>query len=344
MLLDAPPSIAIEEIESAEGLEALRPAWEALWDRSSRATVFQHPDWLLAWWRHLGGGELWTLVVRRDGKMIGIAPLFVWSGPQARQVTQVGNGISDRIDLLAAPGLDDEIAAAVLAHLAESPRRWETADFRDLPIDSALLDARMPDGIVAEVEDDVPSHVLALPSGARELRDAIPARLHRTIRARARRLEEEAAVRWEAAEAETLDALLDVLFRLHAARWAERGEPGVLADSSVHRFHREAAARLLRCGMLRMHALRADGEPVAVYYGFHAKGRASYYLGGFDPAWKRHGVGKAAVAHAVQEALREGASVFDFLRGSEPYKAEWGTEERPARRLRLRRSAAGEGR
>jgi CelD/BcsL family acetyltransferase involved in cellulose biosynthesis len=340
MLLEAPPILLVDEITSADALDALRPEWEALWDRSPRAAVFQHPDWLLAWWRHVGGEGLWTLALRRGGELVGIAPLFVWRG----QVTPIGNGISDRIDLLAAPGMERETAESVLAHLAASPDRWETADFRDLPPDSALLEMPVPDGVSAEIEDDVPSHVITLPAGAASLGDVIPARLHRTIRSRARRLEAEHPVRFESVDAAGLDGFLDTLFRLHGARWTERGEPGVLADAAVQRFHRDAAPRLLARGLLRAYALRADGEAVAVFHGFAAKGRVSYYLGGFDPAWSRHGVGKAVVAHAVAEAIREGAAVFDFLRGGEAYKSEWGTGEVPARRLRLRRTSAEGGR
>lgn len=65
-----------------------------------------------------------------------------------------------------------------------------------------------------------------------------------------------------------------------------------------------------------------------VYYGFIWRRRASYYLSGFDPAFRQYGIGNQLVAHAIEEAASE-ADVFDFLRGQEPYKYRWGAEDQP---------------
>jgi CelD/BcsL family acetyltransferase involved in cellulose biosynthesis len=34
------------------------------------------------------------------------------------------------------------------------------------------------------------------------------------------------------------------------------------------------------------------------------------------------------IGHAIEEAAREGARDFDFLRGQEAYKYEWGAQDR----------------
>ena len=46
-------STQVEDIDSLEQLVALRDEWSELWDCDPTATVFQHPDWLLPWTRHL---------------------------------------------------------------------------------------------------------------------------------------------------------------------------------------------------------------------------------------------------------------------------------------------------
>lgn len=330
-------ALAVEPVASADALAALAPEWAALWERSPLATPFQHPAWLLAWWRHLGGDGLWTLAVRSGGRLAGVIPLFVWSGGGARQVTPVGNGVSDHVDLLAAPGVELAVAEALLAHLADSRGRWDTADFRDLPADSPLLAAPLPDGVAAEVGDDAPCPVLPLPERIDELGDAVPRGFLKKARYARRRLERETEVTFEAADDASFAELFDALVGLHAARWAERGEPGVLGDPAVLAFHREAARGLLGHGLLRLYGMRIGGRIVAAHYGFAAKGTAFYYLGGFDPALEKHSPGTVMVAHAIEEAVREGAREFDFLRGAEDYKYAWGAADRPQRRLRLRR-------
>jgi CelD/BcsL family acetyltransferase involved in cellulose biosynthesis len=114
----------------------------------------------------------------------------------------------------------------------------------------------------------------------------------------------------------------------------------VLADERVQAFHREAAAGLLARGALRCYGLRVDDRLIGVYYGFADGRRAYYYIGGFDPACAALSPGTLVVAHAVEEAVREGARAFDFLRGREPYKYAWGATDRPSRHLVLRGSRA----
>jgi CelD/BcsL family acetyltransferase involved in cellulose biosynthesis len=86
--------------------------------------------------------------------------------------------------------------------------------------------------------------------------------------------------------------LLDDLFRLHAARWRERHDEGMLAADSLEAFHRESAQRFA-AGMLRMFGLFADARCIAVEYNFTAKRRTYAYLSGFDPEWSQFSPGAA---------------------------------------------------
>jgi CelD/BcsL family acetyltransferase involved in cellulose biosynthesis len=104
----------------------------------------------------------------------------------------------------------------------------------------------------------------------------------------------------------------------------------------VRRFHRDVAHGLVAAGLLRLSALRLDGRIAAVFYGFTAHGRAYYYLGGFDPDFERFSPGTMIVGRAIEDAVREGASELDFLRGREPYKYAWGAQDRPSWSLRAR--------
>jgi CelD/BcsL family acetyltransferase involved in cellulose biosynthesis len=336
-LLDAPAALRVDELTSAAELDALRPEWQALWDRAPRATPFQSPDWLCAWWRHFGGEGLWTLAVRRDERLIGILPLFVWSGAGPRQLTPLGNGISDHVDLLADPGAEYGVAAAILAHVAESADAWDTADFRDLPHDSPLLSIELSPEINAIVEDDEPCPTLALRPSIDALDDVIPAAFLKKLRYSRRRLQREFDVSFESAiDRASAAALFDALLRLHRARWEQRGERGVFDQPNVVAFHREIIPAFLARGWLRMHALRVDGQLAAVWYGFAAKRRVHYYIGGFDPALEHYSLGTVLLGHAIERAIGQGATELDFLRGREPYKYAWGAADRPQKRLRLR--------
>jgi CelD/BcsL family acetyltransferase involved in cellulose biosynthesis len=49
-------------------------------------------------------------------------------------------------------------------------------------------------------------------------------------------------------------------------------------------------------------------------------------LGGFDLEFSRSSLGTLIIVHPIEQAWREGALPFDFLRGEESYKYLWGAK------------------
>jgi CelD/BcsL family acetyltransferase involved in cellulose biosynthesis len=105
----------------------------ALWTRDPRATVFQSPAWLDAWWSHLGGGERIDLHARDGaGRLIGALPAFIWVDHGVRKLVPVGAGHSDYCDALTKP---EQVAMAVEGlwrSAAELRDRWDEILLPDL--------------------------------------------------------------------------------------------------------------------------------------------------------------------------------------------------------------------
>lgn len=333
MLLKSRPAVTLEEVTTTAGLERLRPEWAALWARSERATPFQSPEWLIPWWRQIGEGDLWTLALRHEGRLAGIVPLFIYTKPgsSVRELYLVGTGTTDYLDALFDREFTRGGTAAVLAHLTAHRHRWDLCDLQELRPGSPLLEAAAPEGMSETTSISEACPVLPLPATVEELPRRLPDKLVDNLRYYRRRAERMGRVSIEAACRENREELFEALLDLHRARWATRGLSGVLADESVQRAHREALPGLLAVGVLRMYALRLDDRIVACYYGFmdvrRSRKRAYYYLSGFDPELEKLSLGTLVIAHAVEEAVREGAVEFDFLRGREPYKYLWGARD-----------------
>jgi CelD/BcsL family acetyltransferase involved in cellulose biosynthesis len=62
-----------------------------------------------------------------------------------------------------------------------------------------------------------------------------------------------------------------------------------------------------------------------------------YYNAGVDPEARYLSPGVVLIAGLVRRALEAGAKRFDFLRGDESYKYEWGAVDEPVQRLLVRR-------
>lgn len=319
-------------ISTPEELKRLAPEWLALWQRSPNATPFQSPMWLLPWWRTFGSDELSTIVARdATGAMTALLPLYIVRDDDESLGMFLGTGNSDYLDIVG-----DADPAPLLAELAG--RDCQMWDLQQLRPSSPVLTAPLPDGLQDQVLDHDRCPILPIEGAGDELQNLISTHFRKKIRYYRRALAKIAPVTTECATPATLDALLDALYELHAARWMRRGLPGVLDDDVVQRFHREAARGLLDTGALRMYAIRLGERIAAVFYGFAHAGTVYYYLSGYDPELERLSIGTLIVAHAIEQAVRDGATTFDFLRGAEEYKYAWGATDRVSSRRQIFRA------
>jgi CelD/BcsL family acetyltransferase involved in cellulose biosynthesis len=318
-------TLQIDCIDNNEAVGHLAPEWLQLW-RACNATPFQSPHWLLAWWGCFGTGVPQIITAREDGALVGVLPLYTRREPDRVKLLPFGIGLSDYLDILVPPGRGDA-ADALLGAIAELPD-WQECHLPDLPPGAVLLAAASPSDCGEERAATVPCPVLVLPGSTEELGTVVPRKALRDLHQGQRRCAAAGAVTIERADADTLDAAIDDLFSLHQKRWQRRGETGVCGETEVQRFHRQAARAMLGAGLLRLYRLWIGDAVAAVYYGFIHRRHAYAYLAGFDPELPRHSPGAQVLAHAIGEAIAEGAVEFHFLRGGESYKYAWGAADR----------------
>ncbi|HVX96078.1 MAG TPA: GNAT family N-acetyltransferase [Polyangia bacterium] len=327
-------ALAIEIIRSVEALAARESAWWHLAGRASAATPFQTPAWLLAWWRHLGHGQLAAIAVREGDQLLALLPLAVVGEGAQRRLAWVGAGISDYLTALVDDARADEAWPHVERGLRELVAEIGRARLENVPEGDPLLGRlssphqpwrhrRSEDAICLWGE---------LPD-AHEI-ERHP-RVSAKARAATRRLARLGPVTFTsfgadeiARHSELRVPLLESLFELHTREWRARGEDGVLAAPSVRAHHREAAEALGRRGALRLHALSHGGETIGVVYAFVFRARLWMYLGGFSPAHARFSPGSILIEHTRRAARADGALAMDFLRGEEAYKYRWGVRVR----------------
>jgi CelD/BcsL family acetyltransferase involved in cellulose biosynthesis len=302
-------------ITGPAALAAFAPEWLALCRRTPGTTPFQTPMWILPWWKHFGSDEL-AVIATPDA----LAPLYIVRDGDESLGMFLGTGNTDYLDVIGD-------AAAVIDDLATLDcQMW---DLQQLRPSSTMLSVAPPAGWSDNVDDHDVCPVLPLA----ELN--LSTHAQKKLRYYRRSLARMGDVRVEAATTDNLDNLTTALFELHAARWQQRGLPGVLADDVTQAFTREVARAMLDAGALRMYATRLNDRIVAVFYGFAFGDTVYYYLSGYDPLLEKLSIGTLIVAHAIEEAQREGAATFDFLRGAEEYKYTWGAKDRQNKRRQL---------
>lgn len=328
-------------VDGPEGLVALEPAWRDLFGRAAAVTPFQSPDWLIPWWRHFHPGDLATIAIRDGGRLVGLAPLYREDGPQGRRLLPIGISVSDYLAPLLDAGDPAAVGAALSGAVAALAPDWDAWSLEDLAPEAAALAPPAPPGcdLGEEVHQACPWLAIDGPADGDNIPLSVPVR-QRRVRRRALRLADKRGGWRVERVGESVDGFLDDLFRLHTARWEDRGESGVVADPRVRAFQREAIPRLTAAGIARCWRLTIGDQLAGCYLGFRDERTVYAYLTGFDPAFAYESPGVILLGEVIRSARATGASRLDMLRGREAYKYAWGAADRWTVRRTYRRRAA----
>jgi CelD/BcsL family acetyltransferase involved in cellulose biosynthesis len=329
-----------ETVEDAAALEALAPAWWDLWRRCPAATPFTSPAWALPWWRAFAPGKLRSAAVWDGHALVALAPIYLEEGALGARLLPIGIGISDALDVLVDPAVQDKAGQALVDGVSGHAADWDSWELEELPAEAAALALPIPLGCQERAGNQSASPVLDLSAAQEDPFVVLPARKRRKLRMGENRVARRGG-EVRAVGTGEVDTFLDDLTRLHRARWTSRGEAGVLVADPVRGFHALALPELVGAGLARLFTLTIEGRVAGAYYGLQHGGRAYAYLGGFDPDFAFESPGTMLIGHAIAEAAAGGAAAFDFLRGQEPYKYEWGAVDRWSRRRSFRRLDRG---
>src|SRR5262249_11895316 len=163
---------------------------------------------------------------------------------------------------------------------------------------------------------------LTLPSTWDAYLESLPAKLRHEIRRKAKKLEAEAGpYRILTADHASITALLDRFVELH--RMSE-GPKGVFMVPGMEIFFRRLAEAFLPDGIFRLTFIEVGGELAAGTVAFVCDGTSSLYNSAFDRAWGSLAPGMVLVGENIRQAIEEGCTGFDLLKGAYGYKYPFG--------------------
>lgn len=310
------PAVETAILRDARSLAAIEADWWRLWHVAPGATPFQSPAWLMPWWDSFAPGDLCAVTVRREGRLVALAPVYLEDGAHGRRLLPLGISLSDYLDVLVDPA-EEAWAGAALGDAALGCGPWETWSLEHLEPEAAALRLVPPAGCGARERRQDTCPVLRI--------GEVPSAKRRKIRMAAHRAERRGGAAFDEADAGGLDAMLGRIFALHTER---RRADGLFSDPRVEPFLRRALAGLMAAGLLRAYLLTVGGEVAGGYCGFRHRDRAYAYLGGFAERFAAESPGTLLIDHAMAEAAQEGATELHFLRGPEAYKYDWGAVDR----------------
>lgn len=317
-----------------------RRDWSDLARADPAGTIFHTPDFLKLYWEEFGEGPEHLLLAfgEEDSGAQVAAAAFELIGDTLRFLG--GTEVTDYMGPVglaeAREGFAKELWAGVLDR-----DDWQQADLRGLPQDSGWLsdlrEAAAGHGLAVEETEDQNgvAPFLELPPTWDEYLAQIPSKLRHEIRRKAKKLEAETGpFRIETATDETLIPLLDRFVELH--RMSE-GPKGVFMVPGMEIFFRRLGQAFCERGVFRLTFIRVREELAAGTIGFSFEGTYSLYNSAFDRRWQQLAPGMVLVAEDIRQAIEEGCSVFDFLKGDYAYKYRFGARKRLVKRLAVSR-------
>jgi hypothetical protein len=337
-------------------LERLLPEWRELAARSGNE-LCTSPAWLATWWKIFGDGRgLRVVTFRRDGRLIGIAPLcfrrvrFARALP-VRRLELLGSGedeadeiCSDYIGFVIERGAEKEVADGFAGALAaERIGAWDELlmpamdGSSPMPVllASALARAKFRSELIRAGE----APYISLPSSWDEYLRRLPSQ-HRYLVTRSLRDWE----KWSGSPAklervtsiDDLPRAQELLRTLHSERW--NGD-GTFRSPRFTEFHDRVMQILFSDGALDIAWLSAHGAPIAVLYNIHWNGKVYFYQSGRQlhiPKQVRPGI--VAHACAIRDAIAAGRREYDFLNGTSQYKMQLALSTRPVVTVRASNS------
>jgi CelD/BcsL family acetyltransferase involved in cellulose biosynthesis len=301
-----------------------RAAWEDLCASARHRAPFLSWVWQIEWLHAFAAERRVEIraVEDADGALIGLLPLFE-TGPGLLRIVG-GADVSDYLDLLAVAGREEEVWSALLQARAADRDVWQLhAVPASSPTVTALPGIASTCGLsaVPTVEERCP--VLDLPDSWDEYLATLPSKHRHELQRKIRRLRREApdarvsVIR----RRRELETRFGDFFDLH--RRSRVGKERFM-DARMEKFFRRVMGELADVGSAALWFLDLPNGPAAGFVVVEWDATVGLYNSGFHPDRATLAPGLVLLAHLVEDAVLRGKKRFDFLRGEERYKYEFG--------------------
>ncbi len=344
------PALQVGLVTDATSFAALRAEWDDLLTRSE-AGVFNSWEWLYPWYRRLGSARKLYILTTRDheGRLLGIVPLCLQRrrvlGRAVRRLAFLGETevCGDYLDVIAAPEDLGRVVEASVAYLVGARTEWDVLDLADMdeqaPALPLLKQCFASSGFHVEQATCSVCPTITFPPDATFDGFLRESGRRENYTRRRKWLEKQPGFSIECEENPAELALpFSEFLRLHQLRWRADGGSDGIAGPQVEAFHRDATTLLAERGKLQLYTMKVENRTVAALYGIRHKDTFSYYQAGRDPEWNNRSVGLVLLVETFKRSLESGVRVYDFLRGEEPYKADWNNSSKHTVRLRIYRA------
>jgi hypothetical protein len=340
----------IEVIKTYEAFSKLEDDWEAVYAADPEAQFFLSWTWLSVWLK--GTPKWYVLVARLDASSPPVAffPIRLRitttpAGEVINEVAMAGNRAADYTGFICRPECDDTAILAFAACIRTI--KWDHFHLENLLLSQKRMNRFLsffgPDNFqlksirITNKNQDVDNYkcpYVTLPAcWDTYLNDSLGTNTRQKVRRFLKKVDGSGELRISCATASTIDRDLDCLLHLWTQNWGHRKQPAEL--ERIQRTHKEILMQCFDAGVLFVPVIWQGEAPVGALAVLvdNEKKSLLFYIGGRDAAQKNPPPGFILHAYSLRFAINNGFRIYDFLRGNEPYKYLFASEERQIRHI-----------
>ena len=338
--------IRVECVEDAEQFRNLKCDWNSLVENSIHPQPFLLWEWIFTWWEVYAKStyRLMILAVYSDDKLLALAPFYVDSSHLLikRRLRMLGEGeayedevVSHYPDVITLPDYRESVVTALVDYLLSHESEWSFGQFRFMLGNSVLSD--MQKKLAAQYDhytvSSSQSYAIELPKTPEAYVSSLSKSMRKQFRSRLNRMESSGELKiFSAHEFDDPQEALEILERLHRARWETRGVSCIFDSIAFKTFHKTLLNRLLDQGIIDIRVMYHNGEAVAAVHNFNFNKRCYSYQSGFSSKDdKRFSPMVVFDILEIQALVSAGYIQYDYLsaEGDHSYKEKFKCETEP---------------
>ncbi len=334
----------VEVIDSLERLAAVRPEWEAVYDADPEGHYFLSWTWLSKWLARFP--DQWSILAVRPeagAPYVAFLPLRTRimssrGGEPVNVINMAGNYGADYSGILCKAGYEEQAIPALAGHVRTL--HWANLRLENFRASERRLQLFMqafPQEIFPRVELNVTNKdgvnngicpFVTLPTDwDAYLETQVSSNTRQKIRRFLRQVENSAEFRITHSQPDTIEQDIEILLRFWGEMWGERKGKRL---ANIVRSNRTMLRHAFATGTLFLPILWQGDRPLcALAFFVDVRKRAFLFLIGSRDESFRGPPAPGLVLHAysIRYAIAQGITTYDFLRGNEPYKYSFGSQE-----------------
>lgn len=323
----------------------IKTDWNHLLRDSRANTIFLTWEWMSTWWTVYGHNyQLYLLTAENsDGQLLGVAPLKISNRKYffKRKISTLefigfGEDVTpEYLDFIIRKDYEKVITKLFLDYIL-SDNNIDALDLKPFAVDSINISFIKSYMAKKKTFYKISEHsicpVISLPDSWDNFILSKSKNFRKKMKEYSRICDRDLNLKFTQCNSlKELESGMNQLIELHNNRW--KGLSQAFKTERYVTFHKLLSELFLKKNWLRLFFLTSETKPIAGIYCFYYNNQYYYYQSGRDLEYSKYRVGLVSINKSIEQAINEGAILFDLLTGDESYKFRWADGVRKSVRI-----------